>query len=163
MVKSVIKKSAKRTRAIKAILIHADLPDSGCELFTIHNGEKLIIPWEVRTVTPQLTKEEKEKANRIYRKEYSKKPAVMMRNRERAQDPNIIAKKKEYAEREDVKLRKKELAARARAVRRVLKETQPENYANLQQKVIEALEANKDFSKYEEEFPHYELINGTGE
>lgn len=116
-------------------------PDA--ELSLLVNGERLILPWELRMAVPQLTPEEQARAKRAYRRAYMKKPDTIAKVRERMSRPDVIAKRKEYAERPDVKARKKELAARARAIKRALKEEQPDNYERLKQKVEQAMRENQ--------------------
>jgi hypothetical protein len=140
-------KEAKKTRA-KCLIILDPLVglQKGDELSYINTqGERIICPWEVKMVTPQLTDPERQKARQGYRKEYMKKPKTIAKVKARMADPEVIAKRKVYAEREDVKKRKKELAARARAIRRALKETQPENYELLKLKVENALRQNAEW------------------
>ncbi len=172
MVKQGGKKTVKRARA-KISVVFSPPPDlqKGNELSFINKeGERIICPWEIRPVTFQLTKDEKEKARRIYRKEYMKKPETVAKLAERMRNPEVIQKKKDYAERKEVKERKKQLATRARAIRRVLKETDPEKYAELQRRVEEALLENARFNSIDaEEFiktcddPACDLHGSNGE
>lgn len=143
----VKQKEAKKSRAKSYIVINPDVGlMKGYELsFVTNGGERIICPWEHRIMTPQLTDPERQKARQGYRKEYMKKPKTIAKVKARMADPEVIAKRKVYAEREDVKRRKKELAARARAIRRALKETQPENYELLKLKVEEALRQNAEW------------------
>lgn len=152
MVKQGEKRTVKRARARSSILIDSEVGlQKGDELSFINSkGERIICPWEVRTVTPQLTKAEKEKARRLYRQEYMKKPETIEKLKERSKDPLVVQKKKEYADRLDVKMRKKELAAKSRAIRRAFKENDPEKYAELQKRVEEALYENKWMSQFSE-------------
>ena len=122
-------------------------PDA--ELSITIDGERLVCPWELRMAVPQLTPEEKERARRAYRREYMKKPDTIAKVRERMSRPEVIAKRKEYAERPEVKARKKELAARARAIKRALKETQPDTYESLKKKVEEEMKLTREWMEAE--------------
>lgn len=99
------------------------------------SGLFMEVPFEIRPVKMIKTPEEKKKARRLYRKEYVTRPAVQEKIKHRLNDPESLQKRQQYAERADVKQRKKELAARARAIRKALKEEQPEIYATLLSKV----------------------------
>lgn len=140
-------KEAKKSRAKPYILINPETGiQKGDEISFINDrGERIICPWELKMITPHLTEPERLKARQGYRKEYMKKPKTIAKVKARMADPDVIAKRKVYAEREDVKKRKKELAARARAIRRALKETQPENYELLKLKVENALRQNAEW------------------
>lgn len=93
-------------------------------------------PYEIRDVIIKKSEQEKKYARRAYRKDYVTRPIVQEKIKQRLNDPETIKKRKEYAEREEVKQRKKELAARARQVRKLLKEEEPETYNRLVSKLL---------------------------
>lgn len=151
MPKQAEPKAEKKTRARHMVVINPPLGLEKGHEFSVKIGDELIIcPWEVRLVTMHFTPEEREKARRIYRQNYMKRPDTVAKVRERMSDPEIVQKRKEYAERADVKLRKKELAARARMIKRTLKETQPENYESIKMLVEEELARNTQWMKDQE-------------
>lgn len=176
MVKQGERKESKGTRAKLLILVNPPKEvQKGDELSILtRDGERIVCPWELRLATTQMTHEEKEKARRKNRQDYMKKPATIEKMKERMSDPKTIAKRKEYAEREDVKERKKVLAARARAIRKELKESQPDNYALLQKKVEEDMKRGNAlhyiYNNANNVYPHgpifkYDIMNvshGTG-
>lgn len=104
------------------------------------DGTPKEIELTVREAIVFKTKKEKEAHRRLYRKEYSTRPATREKIAKRLADPEVQRKRKEYAEREDVKRRKKERAAEARAVRRKLKEEMPETYEQLSERVRREME-----------------------
>ncbi len=150
MASTDVPKKEKKTRAQIFLLIS---PPPGLhndtKISSVIDGEIVNLPWEMRLATPQMTMIEKDKTRRMYRKEYMKKPSTIEKVRERMNNPTVIQKRKEYSERPEVKLRKKELAARSRAIRRELKESQPENYESIRRKIEEELSKNEEFvAKY---------------
>jgi hypothetical protein len=89
---------------------------NGLECFTKND-----VPFKVAEVRLKKTKEEKNKAKRIYRKSYVNKPLVKERMKKRLEDPETVAKRKEYSQRPEVKQRKKDQAALNRRIRNALK------------------------------------------
>lgn len=106
-------------------------------------GVKVPVAAKVAEVRVKKTKEEKDRAKRLYRKEYSKKPNVMAKIKDRLSNPAVIAKRKAYSEKPEVKARKKALAARNRAIRNVLK------YENtgLYQEIINQIEKRNNVNE----------------
>lgn len=90
---------------------------------------------KIAEVKVKKTKEEKDRAKRLYRKEYSKRPLVQEKIKARLSNPEVIAKRKAYSEREDVKKRKKEIAARNRMIRNVLKYENSDLYKEIVNKI----------------------------
>lgn len=116
-------------------MIVAEVPStiktSDLQLYYNVNGYYHPLPYSIRNVKYLQSKEEKESKRRLYRREYMKKPHVQEKIKARLNDPEVKKKRKEYSERSDVKERKKELSSKARAIRKLLKERDPEYYNEL--------------------------------
>jgi hypothetical protein len=83
---------------------------------------------EIRKIIVCKSKKEKDEKRRAYRRDYMKRPHVQEKVKKRMSDPEVIMKRKHYADREDVKERKRILAAKARKIKNLLKEKNPELY-----------------------------------
>ena len=107
-------------------------PISSTVLVSNSDGTMIKVPsFQVGDIKLKKTALDKKREKTAYRQAYMKRPHVQAKVRARLNDPTNIAKRKAYAQREDVKLRKKELAARARLVRRELKQNHPDLYQQL--------------------------------
>lgn len=134
-------KKERKSRAVQKVLLKLpeDFDLAGKEIFLNLDGEKVVCPWEVRMVIPQLTRDEKDRQRRLSRSAYMRKPETVEKMKERMSRPDVIAKKKAYAEKPEVKLRKKMLAARSRKIRKEMKERDPEHYKQIEREVEEEL------------------------
>lgn len=103
----------------------------------LFSGDGTAVDCEYKVANIRLTKskEEKDKAKRLYRRNYAKRPNVQAKIRERLSNPAMKLKLKAYSERPDVKERKKLLASRNRATRNALKYEHPDLYKEIIKKV----------------------------
>lgn len=99
------------------------------------DGTAVDCEYKVASIRLTKSKEEKDKAKRLYRRNYAKRPNVQAKIRERLSNPEMKKKLKSYSERPDVKDRKKILAARNRAARNALKYDHPDLYKEIIKKV----------------------------
>lgn len=100
-----------------------------------NDGSTTECEYKIANVRLTKSKEEKDKAKRVYRRNYAKRPLVQAKIRERLSNPEMKKKLKAYSEKPEVKERKKLLAARNRAARNALKYEHPELYKEIIRKV----------------------------
>jgi hypothetical protein len=150
-------KKERKSRAQQRVLLKLpeDFSLEGANLFIQSGEDRLVVPWEVRVVTVQMTPEERRAQRRRSRQEYMRKPDVIAKNKARMANPEVIAKKKQYASREDIKQRKKLHSAKARKLKHLLREMNPELYQALDKEVLEKL---KQSEKWARELDHLEFL-----
>lgn len=112
-----------------------NFPRRGHVTYCETDGQLLELPFEIKAVKLKRTPEEKAEHRRIYRQEYVNRPHVREKIKAKLSDPITQQKRKEYGMKEEVKMRKKVLAARTRALKRELKNQNPELYHDLMARV----------------------------